>query len=331
MATSAPTPLRQVLEERVKQLVADTENLFAESRERARRDMADQLNQAVRRIRQTTNLEDLAATLVDVTSPFCGSAALFGASGDFFQAERIRGVSEGVAREFQSLEIAMRSAPALASALESRDPVVTAATGGEVSPEVVKLFDHSPVSRASIYPLVARDRVPALLYVWGTVQGAAVELLAQTASLVWVSLTEPVPAAPELGELITISGVEAAPTPVSAPEPEFAASSEPANGSPSWEDLPPEEQRVHLQAQRFARVQVSEMRLFEPEAVQSGRANQNLYEALQERIDGARETYRKSFFDRCPSMVDYLHLELVRTLANDDPELLGKDYPGPLV
>ena len=30
------------------------------------------------------------------------------------------------------------------------------------------------------------------------------------------------------------------------------------------------------------------------------------------------------------SMVDYFHLELVHTLANDDPALLGQDYPGPL-
>jgi hypothetical protein len=30
-------------------------------------------------------------------------------------------------------------------------------------------------------------------------------------------------------------------------------------------------------------------------------------------------------------MVDYLHLELVRTLANDDPELLGENYPGVIV
>jgi hypothetical protein len=30
-------------------------------------------------------------------------------------------------------------------------------------------------------------------------------------------------------------------------------------------------------------------------------------------------------------MVDYLHLELVQTLANDDPDLLGNNYPGPMV
>ena len=53
--------------------------------------------------------------------------------------------------------------------------------------------------------------------------------------------------------------------------------------------------------------------------------------ALRERIDMARELFHEQFFAPCASMVDYLHLELLRTLANDDPDLFGKDYPGPLV
>ena len=32
-----------------------------------------------------------------------------------------------------------------------------------------------------------------------------------------------------------------------------------------------------------------------------------------------------------PTMVDYLHLELVRSFADDDARMLGPDYPGPLV
>ena len=31
------------------------------------------------------------------------------------------------------------------------------------------------------------------------------------------------------------------------------------------------------------------------------------------------------------SMVDYFHLDIVRTLANDDADLLGTDYPGPMI
>jgi hypothetical protein len=73
------------------------------------------------------------------------------------------------------------------------------------------------------------------------------------------------------------------------------------------------------------------MRLRDSQAVQTGRARRDLYGALRSSIDSARAGFRESFFAECPSMVDYLHLELVRTLANDDADLLGKDYPGPLV
>jgi hypothetical protein len=323
MATSAPTPLRQVLEERVRQLVLDTESLFTDARDRARRDVADQLNQAVRRIRQSADLEDLGATLVDATAAFCPAAALFGVTGDMATGERIRGVSEAAAREFGSLELSLASAPALAGAVHSRDPVVTATTSGEVSAALVTLLDQSPAGRASVYPLVARDRVTALLYVWGTLQGPAIELLAQVASMMWVALTEPkVPAAP-VPEPAADRLIAIAPLLAELPAERKAAV--------SWDELPPEDQRIHLRAQRFARVQVSEMRLFEPDAVQSGRVHRDLYDALRTQIDRARENFRASFFLPCPSMVDYLHLELVRTLANDNPELLGGDYPGPLV
>lgn len=88
---------------------------------------------------------------------------------------------------------------------------------------------------------------------------------------------------------------------------------------------------MHLRAQRFARVQVAEMRLRDGAAVEAGRIERNLYGRLRSRIDAARVTFRQSYFAACSTMVDYLHVELVRTLAHDDADLLGKDYPGPLV
>jgi hypothetical protein len=151
------------------------------------------------------------------------------------------------------------------------------------------------------------NRVPALLYAWGDVQGAALELFAQVAAAAWTA-----PAAAPL-ELVTI----AAPAPPAVPV-------------PAAPELSGEPERLHLKAQRFARVQVAEMRLNEGAAVHSGAAQNNLYESLRTRIDAARAAMRENFFETCPGMRDYLHLELVRTLAHDEPELLGKDYPGPL-
>jgi hypothetical protein len=143
------------------------------------------------------------------------------------------------------------------------------------------------------------------------VEGPPIELLTQVAGAVWSGAPRPTPA-----DLIVIAPAE----PRAVPEPASA-----------WERLSAGEQLLHLRAQRFARVQVAEMRLYHPAEVQTGRARRNLYDALSTPIDAARESFRKTYFDPCPSMVDYLHLELVRTLANDDPELLGENYPGVIV
>jgi len=323
MATSAPEPLRQLLDSRLGQLIADAERLFAEARDRAGREMADQLNQAVRRLRICSNLEDLCATLVDATAAFSASAALFGLSGDMLSGKRIRGVSETAARAFAALHLPLASAPALAGAASSGDPVVTATAAPEVSAELSDLLEHEPRGRAHVFPVAGREGIAALVYAWGAVRGPAIELLAQVASSVWAALAEPAAPEPIAVDPAAAVLVSIAPLPAPAPTERRAAA--------SWDELSPEEQQIHLRAQRFARVQVSEMRLFEPDAVQRGRTNRDLYHALGPQIDSAREIFRASFFAPCPSMLDYLHLELVRTLANDNPELLGRDYPGPMV
>ena len=88
---------------------------------------------------------------------------------------------------------------------------------------------------------------------------------------------------------------------------------------------------LHMRARRLARVKVAEMRLYQARAVARGRAGRNLYAELRNEIDAARQQFQREFFSAGPSIVDYLHQELVRTLANDDEALLGEDYPGPLV
>jgi hypothetical protein len=99
----------------------------------------------------------------------------------------------------------------------------------------------------------------------------------------------------------------------------------------AWTSLTREEQDLHQRAQRFARVQVAEIRLYKSDHVKKGRAGHNLYASLKVEIDSAREAFRNDYLSASGTMVDYLHPELVRTLANDDAELLGPDYPGPLV
>jgi hypothetical protein len=309
-----------MLEGQLSQLSSEVERLFDEARGRARRELADQLNQSVRRIRHSGSLDDLSATLLDSATAFAEGAAIFRIDDGLARGEKIRGVAEEEAEAFSSLEMPLSAAPALAGAVETRDPVIAVTTAAEVSARLISLASHPDDGRAYIYPLVVKNHVPALLYCWGPVQGAVLETLAQVAAAVWDSLVVPEPPPPpeppaEQPQLVTIA---AAPVPPAAPV-------------SAWDALPPEDQAIHLRAQRFARVRIAEMRLNDAAAVQSGRTQRDLYGALRSRIDAARADFRQTFFAQCSSMVDYIHVELVRALAHDDADMLGKDYPGPLV
>jgi hypothetical protein len=86
----------------------------------------------------------------------------------------------------------------------------------------------------------------------------------------------------------------------------------------------------HLQAQRFARVRVAEMALYQSPQVKAGRSARNLYGTLRSPIDEARAGYRQKFLTEARGIPDYLHQEMVLVLAQNDTTLLGPDYPGPL-
>src|SRR5580704_2359763 len=144
MSASAPrSPLRQLLESRISQLSVEVEGLFVEARDRGRREFADQLNQVVRRIRQSEDVEALVATLLVAAGSFSFGAALFQVDGPVAKGRRIRGVPEESAEAFKSFEIPLASAAAMAGAVETRDPVIAVTTPGEVSAELVKLAGHS--------------------------------------------------------------------------------------------------------------------------------------------------------------------------------------------
>jgi hypothetical protein len=103
-------------------------------------------------------------------------------------------------------------------------------------------------------------------------------------------------------------------------------------GFPSTDDQSaPEEERLHVDAKRFARLLVSEVKLYNEERLQEGRENRDIYVRLKKDIDRSREAYRKRVSPIVTRKIDYFHDELVRILGDNDPSSLGSDYPGPLV
>ena len=92
-----------------------------------------------------------------------------------------------------------------------------------------------------------------------------------------------------------------------------------------------EERRLHNDARRFARLLISEIKLYNEQKVVEGRSQNDLYDRLREYIDRSREMYDKRVKAEVASRYDYFHGELVNTLAEGDAAKLGSNYPGATV
>jgi hypothetical protein len=93
-------------------------------------------------------------------------------------------------------------------------------------------------------------------------------------------------------------------------------------------EVPEEERRSHNDARRFARLLVSEIKLYNEKKVIEGREASDLYERLREAIDRSREMYDKRVQPPVAAKFDYFHYELVNSLAEGNDARLGSGYPG---
>jgi hypothetical protein len=260
---------------------------------RESRDIAN-LNHAARRLRSSAG--NWPQALVQASAPFCEHSALFALRNGLLHLE-------ASSRQCSIEDIALETAPAFRSAVESKDTVVAVPVPGEMSPPIAAGFSEAAGGKFHLFPILAAGQVVALLYAGaaGRFQTDALELLATLAGAILESQ-----ASKSADGLVNIS----------APRQAALADSHVTS--------------QHFAAQRFARVQVAEIRLHQDQQVKSGRAGRDLYSSLKTEIDSAREAYRRVFVDGSEDMPDYLHQELVHTLAHGDVEVLGPDYPGPM-
>jgi hypothetical protein len=269
---------------------------------RSRSEVTDALNQTARRLRGAGSREEWIRTVVEAASLYCGKAAVFGITS--------KGLTFG-----GHPPVPLASAPAFASAVESKDTVVAVGTPRELSQTISATLGDASEKKVYLFPVVARQNVVAVIYAEPgdqPVDVSAMELLASLAAAS-IEAAETVVVKSPAADLVRIGGVPAA-----------------SPAAPAWSDLTKPEQEQHLRAQRFARTRVAEILLHKARQVRSGREANNLYGALKEEIEAGREAFRREFIETCSSMVDYFHLELQRTLARDNAVAVGAEYPGPL-
>jgi hypothetical protein len=313
MSSGAPsTSLRGLFSELEQLFQNETQARVSTSVQAAERALAEHLNQSARRLRQAATFAEAAAILCDASARFADVCAVFSVDGSAVTGEHARGADGDI----HELRLDTAEAAAFAAILQSGEPLVAMASAAEVSPAVADFFKHTPESKAFLFPITVAKTTVGVLYAVGTVESAALELMTQAAA-----------ASLELRQRPARRAIAAVDSGLVRIE---AAADAPSATSSEWNALTPADRKLHLRAQSFARVEVAEMRLYQSDAVKAGRAREDLYAALQDTIDEARETFRRDFLMASPTMVDYLHLELLRTLANDNPAWLGANYPGPL-
>lgn len=122
------------------------------------------------------------------------------------------------------------------------------------------------------------------------------------------------------------AGVEQ-PVAVAQSEPVVAAAAAaPAPATDAFANLSPEDADVHRKAQRFARLLVDEIKLYNQVKVTEGRKSKDLYDRLKEDIEKSRATYQKRYGNTAAGGADYFSHELVRSLAEDDTSIMGANF-----
>lgn len=294
------------------------------------RALAERLNQVGRRLDQASNAAEWAAALLDGAFSFAPRVVLFSIAGKRIQYEDHRAAPGFELRRLPEFPVPLTEAPAFRNVLESKDAVISLASAGELSAELSEALDGGEDKRICLLPVVTGQRegarkVSAVLYVESGEAPVDLNLLEVLTSL----------AGPALDALQASGAAQPPRAPVipilpATPPPAAIAAAAPGQQEPpDWSSLPREEQELHARAQRFARVRVAEIRLYHAKKVREGREIRNIYALLKDEMDRSRAQFRHEFM-RVPFMIDYLHLEFLRTLANDDPAVLGPDYPGPL-
>lgn len=288
---------------------------------------SDILSSTVSAIQASTVQADILKALLEGVSRFSARTALFVVRGTTLAGWQARGFPDDNIRG-----LTLDGSKGLAArAIQDRDRVSQPAT--EFDAAFVQQRGAPADGSCTVFPLVVRDKVAAILYCDnGTKAGlatdfSAIDVLVRYTCL-WLELAAgKKTSSPQLAE--SGSGTLATtPTAVGAPQ---IASTETASPAPTGQwlvgTLPAEEQELHKKAQRFAKLLVDEIKLYNQSKVAEGKQNRDLYKVLREDIEKSRATYDKRYGDTVVAPAKYFDSEIVRILADNDRSLMGSDFP----
>jgi len=315
------------------------------------------LLQAVAGVQTGTTQKEILRALVEGGSAHCARAALFVVKAGTAMGWQGRGFADD--ESLKDFALDMHAGP-VAHAYQNR--VVAPANIAEMGAHFVEHFGAPANEQVLVLPLVLKDKVAALVYAdggaTGVLDGTSLEVLvmATSAWLEVVSLrkqmqprevAEPAPERIATAPVQTVSSfadpfASHAPKhiPAAVPEPEPvaelvevasaahspSAAAAPAAAADPFAGLSAEDADTHRKAQRFARLLVDEIKLYNQAKVAEGRKHKDLYDRMKDDIEKSRSTFQKRYGSTVANSGNYFQQELVRSLAEDDISIMGANF-----
>lgn len=341
--------LPQLRDDLVREVLAEAGSQLASGeRGSAQGDASERLLKAISTIHAATTQRDVLRTLLDNALSYCGRIALFVVKGGSAIGWQARSFDNNDAVKDFQLDA---SAGAVSRALEARAAV--AAKASEMGKKFTSEFGAPDPDQCVVLPLLLKEKVAALIYADGRggshLDKPALELLVVSTGT-WLEVSAQRKAAPKEGSAEAAPGPEKVPVARAAAAHAAPAFSDPFvahapihgqtssaaptaaveadhAGSPAVDSatLSPDAD-IHKKAQRFARLLVDEIKLYNQAKLVEGRENKDLYDRLKEDIDKSRASYLKRFGNTPAASGDYFNAEVIRSLAEDDVSLLGTNF-----
>jgi len=324
----------------------------------ARGEDSNSLVHAVSNIHAGSTQKEILRALLDSGSGFCARIALFVVKAGAASGWQARGFGEDEAVKDFPLDL---NAGPVAHTYQNR--VATPGNIAEMGRRFVEQFSGPANEQVLVLPLTLKEKVAALVYAdggdSGKLESSALELLL-IATSAWLEVVSLRKQAAAREDVTMASRVETAPPPVQTvssfsdpfaghapmhvptgipasvvaaaaevvevPSAHASAAAAPAAAADPWAGMSPEDADVHRKAQRFARLLVDEIKLYNQAKVAEGRRHKDLYDRLKEDIDKSRGTFQKRYGNTAAASGDYLHNELVRSLAEDDVSIMGSNF-----
>ena len=327
------------VEGRVRAWFSESEHAFQEQLAEVRREAIEALradratfNEVIAEIDRQRTQAGVLSTMIEAAGRFAPRVAFFVVRSGTVIGWKAHGFENGLSDDtVGQLAAPIASQTLLTEALSTKSTIVSGENTDPAELSFLGEYAEPQARRAAAVPLVVRGKAAAVLYA-DSGEGEELDLQRLEALLRVTGMAIellPIRRSTEQFSRLQTSHLQGV---VEAAAPPDATGQEAAQSAVVREDEGEQQARLsnrreHLDARRYARFLIADIKLYKPAKVADGRRRADLYDRLKDEIERSRALYEKHVSPLVTAQADYFYDELVLSLAEGDSSKLGRNSP----